>query len=180
MTAGPGAASSSTAIGTIALPTGIAKSPADHEAAQVGECEGEFQPVRRLPAHGPEALGSEYQPVHGLGGRRHLLDHLPYSCDGAQIRRRNTALPFPLLVMLRSAGRPAIRDQFRTEICEGYLPDFAERMGGENPALRAELVGALLLGMGVMRSLLDSPALRDASFEETRTLVARLVATLAS
>ncbi|MEV6032252.1 TetR family transcriptional regulator [Nonomuraea sp. NPDC052116] len=84
----------------------------------------------------------------------------------------------PLLVMLRSAGRPAIRDQLRTQICEGYLPDFAERMGGENPALRAEMVGALLLGMGVMRSLLGSPALSDASFEETRALVARLVTAL--
>ncbi|MGV9380978.1 TetR/AcrR family transcriptional regulator [Nonomuraea sp. NPDC003707] len=84
----------------------------------------------------------------------------------------------PLLVMLRSAGRPAIREQLRTQICEGYLPDFAERMGGENPALRAEMVGALLLGMGVMRSLLGSPALSEASFEETRALVARLVTAL--
>ncbi|GAA3828074.1 hypothetical protein GCM10022226_56040 [Sphaerisporangium flaviroseum] len=36
----------------------------------------------------------------------------------------------------------------------------------------------LLLGMGVMRSLIGSPALSGATFEETRTLVARLVATL--
>jgi AcrR family transcriptional regulator len=86
----------------------------------------------------------------------------------------------PLLVMLRSAGRPAVRDQLRTQICEGYLPDFAERMGGENPALRAEMVGALLLGMGVMRSLIGSPALSDASFEETRALVTRLVTALSS
>ncbi|MBE1590619.1 TetR/AcrR family transcriptional regulator [Nonomuraea angiospora] len=84
----------------------------------------------------------------------------------------------PLLVMLRSAGHPAIRDQLRTQICEGYLPDFAARMGGENPALRAEMVGALLLGMGVMRSILGSPALSEASFEETRVLVARLVTAL--
>ncbi|MEV0586513.1 TetR family transcriptional regulator [Nonomuraea sp. NPDC050310] len=81
----------------------------------------------------------------------------------------------PLLVMLRSAGQPAIREQVRTQVCEGYLPEFAARMGGDNPALRAELAGALLLGMGVMRSLLDTPALREASFEETRALVARLV-----
>jgi AcrR family transcriptional regulator len=85
----------------------------------------------------------------------------------------------PLLVMLRSSGRPAIREQLREQICQGYLQDFTGRMGGENPALRAELVGALLLGMGVMRSLVGSPALSEATFEETRTLVARLVATLA-
>ncbi len=86
----------------------------------------------------------------------------------------------PLVAMLRSAGHPAARDQLRTQICEGYLPGFAERMSGENPALRAEMVGALLLGMGVMRSLLGSPALGDASFEETSALVARLVTALSS
>ncbi|MEV4572885.1 TetR family transcriptional regulator [Nonomuraea jabiensis] len=86
----------------------------------------------------------------------------------------------PLLGMLRSAGHPAVRDQLRTQLCEGYLPGFAERMSGENPALRAEMVGALLLGMGVMRSIVGSPALSETSFEETRVLVARLVTTLSS
>ncbi|WP_345429041.1 TetR family transcriptional regulator [Actinoallomurus vinaceus] len=85
----------------------------------------------------------------------------------------------PLLVMLRSSGRTAIRDQLRERICADYLQGFAERMGGPDAALRAELVGALLLGLGVMRSLIGSPALSDAAFEETRTLVARMVAALA-
>jgi hypothetical protein len=80
--------------------------------------------------------------------------------------------------MLRSSGRPVIRDRLREQICAGYLADFTARMDGENAALRAELVGALLLGMGVMRSLVGSPALSEATFEETRALVARLVATL--
>ncbi|MFB9967316.1 TetR/AcrR family transcriptional regulator [Sinosporangium siamense] len=84
----------------------------------------------------------------------------------------------PLLVMLRSAGRPTIRDQMRQQLCEGYLPDFAERLGGDNPALRAELVGALLIGMGVMRTILNTPALHNASYEETRTLVTRLITAL--
>ncbi|MBC6459427.1 TetR/AcrR family transcriptional regulator [Actinomadura sp. HBU206391] len=84
----------------------------------------------------------------------------------------------PLLVMLRSSGRPVIRDRLREQICAGYLADFAERLEGEDAALRAELMGALLLGMGVMRSLVGSPALSEATFEQTRVLVARLVATL--
>lgn len=47
-------------------------------------------------------------------------------------------------------------------------------------ALRAELIGALLLGMGVMRSIVGSPALGEASFEQTRPLVTRLVRALSA
>ncbi|MBE1533539.1 TetR/AcrR family transcriptional regulator [Actinomadura algeriensis] len=84
----------------------------------------------------------------------------------------------PLLVMLRSSGRPAVREQLREQVCDDYLEDFAERLEGDDAALRAELIGALLLGMGVMRSVVESPALGNASYEETRALVAGLVHTL--
>ncbi|XRQ11225.1 TetR family transcriptional regulator [Actinomadura welshii] len=85
----------------------------------------------------------------------------------------------PLLVMLRSSGNPGVREQLSTRICGDYLRAFAERMEGENAELRAEVIGALLLGMGVMRSMVGSPALTEASFEEVRPLVARMVQNLA-
>ncbi|MDA0566289.1 TetR/AcrR family transcriptional regulator [Streptomonospora sp. S1-112] len=85
----------------------------------------------------------------------------------------------PLLVMLRSSGRDHVRAQLRTRICDDYLGEFARRLDGPDAALRAELLGALLLGMGVMRSLVGSPALGEASYERTRPLVDRLVAALA-
>lgn len=66
----------------------------------------------------------------------------------------------------------------RSRLCAGYLADFAERLEGDDAALRAELMGALLMGIGVMRSLVRAPALSEATFEETRVLVARLVHTL--
>ncbi|WP_232836024.1 TetR/AcrR family transcriptional regulator [Actinocorallia populi] len=84
----------------------------------------------------------------------------------------------PLLVMLRSAHRPEVREQLRGQLCEEHLAGFADRLEGEDAELRAELVGALLLGMGVMRSVVRSPVLGEASFEETRGLVARLVQAL--
>ncbi|MFD0905848.1 TetR/AcrR family transcriptional regulator [Actinomadura sediminis] len=84
----------------------------------------------------------------------------------------------PLLVMLRSSGNPGVREQLRTRVCGDYLQDFAERLNGADAELRAELIGALLLGMGVMRSVVRSPALSEASFEQTRALVARLVQAL--
>lgn len=84
----------------------------------------------------------------------------------------------PLLAMLRSSGHPGVRDQLRTQLCEEYLSGIADRLDGDGAELRAELMGALLLGMGVMRSVVGSPALSEASFEETRRLVARMIRVL--
>ncbi|WP_026929323.1 TetR/AcrR family transcriptional regulator [Glycomyces tenuis] len=84
----------------------------------------------------------------------------------------------PLLVMLRSAGRPEVRARLREQVCGDYLADFAERLGGDDAELRAELVGALLIGIGVMRSVIDSPELSRVSFEQTRELVAAMVTAL--
>ncbi|MBV2363660.1 TetR/AcrR family transcriptional regulator [Streptomonospora nanhaiensis] len=85
----------------------------------------------------------------------------------------------PLLVMLRSSGRDHVREQLRTRVCEDYLGEFTRRLEGPDAHLRAELLGALLLGMGVMRSLVGSPALGEASFGQARPLVDRVVAALA-
>ncbi|MEO3975581.1 TetR family transcriptional regulator [Streptomyces sp. CAU 1734] len=85
----------------------------------------------------------------------------------------------PLLVMLRSSARPAVREQLCSRLWESQLADVTDRLDGEDAALRAEMIGALLLGMGVMRSVVGSPALGEASFEQTRALVGRLVRVLA-
>jgi AcrR family transcriptional regulator len=85
----------------------------------------------------------------------------------------------PLLLMLRSAGRPEVRARLHEEVCDRYLADLATRFDGEDAALRAELVGALLLGMGVMRDVVGSPVLPAADFERVRALVADMVGALA-
>ncbi|MQM24614.1 TetR/AcrR family transcriptional regulator [Glycomyces albidus] len=84
----------------------------------------------------------------------------------------------PLFVMLRSAGRPEVRAHLREQVCDEYLADFAERLPGPDAGLRAELIGGLLLGIGLMRSVIGSPALSDSSIEETGGLVAEMVAAL--
>ncbi|MBH0776415.1 TetR/AcrR family transcriptional regulator [Nocardia bovistercoris] len=81
----------------------------------------------------------------------------------------------PLLAMLRSSGLQSVRDQLRSRLCEDYLREFAERLGGSDAALRAEMVGALLLGLGVMRVVVAAPALGAADVEQTRGLVADMV-----
>ncbi|WP_344482461.1 TetR/AcrR family transcriptional regulator [Glycomyces endophyticus] len=84
----------------------------------------------------------------------------------------------PLLLMLRSAGRPEVRARLHEEVCDRYLADMADRFAGEDAALRAELVGALLLGMGVMRDVVGSPVLPGADPDRVRALVAAMVAAL--
>lgn len=79
--------------------------------------------------------------------------------------------------MLRPAGNNRIRDLLRDQICDGYLTEFADRIPHDDAALRAEPIGALLLGLGVMRSVIDTPALADA--DDVRLLVAKTVAVLA-
>lgn len=81
----------------------------------------------------------------------------------------------PLVAMLRSSGHPAVRDELRTGICAGYLDDIAGRLDGPDAELRAEMVAALLLGLGVLRSVVTTPALSGASFDRVRGLVADMV-----
>ncbi len=84
----------------------------------------------------------------------------------------------PLLVMLRSAGRPEVRAALREEVCGRYLADLESRFDGGDADLRAELVGALLIGMGVMRSVVASPVLSDAEPDRVAALVVEMVAAL--
>ncbi|GAB2836570.1 hypothetical protein GCM10022221_39680 [Actinocorallia aurea] len=84
----------------------------------------------------------------------------------------------PLVSMLRSAGHAGVRDLLRERLCDGYLAALSDRLEGPDAALRAELVGALLVGMGVMRSVIGSPALGTAAHEQVRPHVARMTAAL--
>jgi AcrR family transcriptional regulator len=86
----------------------------------------------------------------------------------------------PLLVMLRSAGRPEVRALLREEVCDRYLADLESRFEGDDADLRAELVGALLLGMGVMRSVVASPVLAAAEPDRVAALVVQMVEALES
>ncbi|WP_405181313.1 hypothetical protein OG225_09270 [Nocardia sp. NBC_01377] len=59
-----------------------------------------------------------------------------------------------------------------------YLREFTRRLDGPDAELRAELVGALLLGLGVMRVVVGAPAVNEASYGQTRGLVADMVRVL--
>ena len=91
---------------------------------------------------------------------------------------RGPAGEHPLVAMLRSSGRADVREQLRVRICDEHLAGFAERLPGDDAALRAEMLGALLLGLGVMRSVVGSPALTGAGPARIEELFSAMAAPL--
>jgi len=81
----------------------------------------------------------------------------------------------PLMALLRSSGHEQARLRLHRQMCEGFLDTFAELAVGPRAQLRAELLGALLLGISVQRSVVRTPALTaadPADVEEVFTAMA--------
>ncbi|MFC0627949.1 TetR/AcrR family transcriptional regulator [Kribbella deserti] len=72
----------------------------------------------------------------------------------------------PLIAMLRSAGHEHMRDKVREQMCGQYLDLLQELARGDDAALRAELFSAWMLGIGILRTAVGTPALKDATTED--------------
>ncbi|WP_129668356.1 TetR/AcrR family transcriptional regulator [Phytoactinopolyspora endophytica] len=68
----------------------------------------------------------------------------------------------PLVAMLRSSALPDVRERIRDEVCHEYVDAFEKLVDGPDAALRAELLSAWLVGMGILRSVVRTPAMSDA------------------
>jgi AcrR family transcriptional regulator len=142
-----------------------------------------FGSKKELYAHAvraevPEGLGGD--GAQGGSGEASLADLADTLLDQVVFADRpEFGGEHPLLVMLRSSGREEVREQLRDQVCDGYLAEFVRRLPARDAELRAELLGGLLLGLGVMRSVVGAPALGAATYEDTRELFARVVAELA-
>ncbi|MCS0634766.1 TetR/AcrR family transcriptional regulator [Streptomyces sp. LP05-1] len=91
----------------------------------------------------------------------------------------NEEIPHPVLAVLRSPGRSEEACRFRNELAGVFSERFAQRLDGPDPELRAELLAAWLLGISLMRKVIQLPALSTAP-EDTlhRQLHAALTALL--
>jgi AcrR family transcriptional regulator len=69
----------------------------------------------------------------------------------------------PLLAMLKSAGHEDTRQRIRQEVCDTYVAALAELAEGPDAQLRAELLSAWLVGVGILRSVVGTPALTEAA-----------------
>ncbi|WP_219463952.1 TetR/AcrR family transcriptional regulator [Nonomuraea rhizosphaerae] len=69
----------------------------------------------------------------------------------------------PLVAMLRSSAHEDARQRIRDEVCATYVRALADLAEGEDAELRAELLSAWLVGLGILRSVVGTPALAGAT-----------------
>ncbi len=112
----------------------------------------------------PERAGTDAGPTGDLPVQllRGVLDGPP-------------GVEHPLLALLRSSGHEPARLQLQRQMCEGLLADLAALSARPDAALRSEMVGALLLGVSVLRSVVDTPALAAATPAEVEEVFTAMV-----
>lgn len=79
----------------------------------------------------------------------------------------------PIVAMLHSSGRPEVREQLCTDFTTDYLQALATSLG-EDADLKAEILGSLLLGVAIMRSVLKTPALVQAEYDDVASPMRRI------
>ncbi len=79
----------------------------------------------------------------------------------------------PLLLLLHSAAEPRAIELFRRDLDRTQLRLLAERIGGDEAAVRAAMVLAQLIGFAVLHHVLRPEALADARGEELVTLLSK-------
>lgn len=96
-------------------------------------------------------------PVEELPDRvaREVLD-MPSGVDG----------PDPMLALLRSTDHEETRERLRRIVRQGFTEGLADRLSGPRRRVRAELLAALLVGTGVLRAVVKTPALADTDGDE--------------
>jgi AcrR family transcriptional regulator len=68
----------------------------------------------------------------------------------------------PLFALLRSSGDPAVVARLNAQLDQSLTRNLAKRITAENPRIRADMVAALLLGLGVQRALLKKKPMASA------------------
>ncbi|MGO4429622.1 hypothetical protein AB4Z54_65510, partial [Streptomyces sp. MCAF7] len=72
----------------------------------------------------------------------------------------------PLVMLLRSPSHAPARTRLEREAQAAHIEELIKQVRGPDAPLRAEILVACLLGMGIMRTALHSPALSSATLED--------------
>ena len=72
----------------------------------------------------------------------------------------------PLFALLRSSGDPSVVARLNAQLDEGLTRNLAQRIAADNSRIRADMVAALLLGIGVQRVLLKKKPMSSARDED--------------
>lgn len=76
----------------------------------------------------------------------------------------------PLFALLRSSGDPEVVARLNQQIETGLTRNLSGRITADQPRLRADMVTALLLGIGVLRVLLNKKPIATANNREIATV----------
>ncbi|MCV7442073.1 TetR family transcriptional regulator [Mycobacterium paraense] len=89
-----------------------------------------------------------------------------------RVLRARRDVDAPLFALLRSSGDPDVVARLNAQLETGLTRNLSERITADQPRLRADLVAALLLGVGVLRALLQKEPLATADDREIAALFA--------
>lgn len=81
----------------------------------------------------------------------------------------------PLLILLHSAANRQAAEEVHQSLTAQFVEPLARRMPGDEALLRATLIGAHLLGLAIMRNVLQSEPLTSSAVERLVALVAPAV-----
>jgi AcrR family transcriptional regulator len=76
------------------------------------------------------------------------------------------AVDAPLFALLRSSGDEEVVTRLNQQIETGLTRNLSSRITADEPRLRADMVTALLLGIGVLRALLDKEPMATADDQD--------------
>ena len=87
-----------------------------------------------------------------------------------------------ILIILHSANSPAAGEMVRNSINDRFHGPFSEVIGGEHALLRAQLFGAMLLGLSISQNIsgdfAETPEMREKVRDRIAEIIARVIAPL--
>lgn len=72
----------------------------------------------------------------------------------------------PLFALLRSSADPSVVARLNSQLDQGLTRNLAKRIAADRPRIRADMITALLLGIGVQRVLLQKKPMASAHDED--------------
>jgi AcrR family transcriptional regulator len=93
---------------------------------------------------------------------RHAADNAVGQRMIARVLAARRDVDAPLFALLRSSGDPAVVARLNSQLDEGLTRNLARRITADRPRIRADMVTALLLGIGVQRVLLKKKTMASA------------------
>lgn len=84
----------------------------------------------------------------------------------------------PLFALLRSSGDPAVVARLNRQLETGLTRNLSKRIEADQPRLRADMVTALLLGIGVLRALLNKEPIATADDRDIAAIFTEAFAAL--